>query len=307
MSCRHDCALGLPAVPKTYCQACTEYVALPRENPIYPVPWVGELVNVREEEPPRPPAMKWQYGMTTCAKRVHDGMTRQTLDSLARAGFDRPRLFVDGGLRDLPAWVHDYDMLARSDPARTAANWVLSLYELWARDSTADRYAVFQDDFVTYPHLREYLEACEYPEKGYWNLYTFPQNQALAPKSEHGGTVDGWFRANQKGKGAVALVFDALAVRALLGQDFLVDRFLTVDESPRHPGTRRCDRSIDGGIVEALNARRGWTEWCHSPSLVQHAGIESSMGNRVHRLAESFRGEEYDAREMIVKTGSSLT
>lgn len=243
--------------------------------------------------------MRWQYGVTTCAKRVDDGMAHATLESLARAGFDRPHLFVDG-VRDLPAWMGEYDVTTRTRPALTAANWVLALYELWARDSTADRFAVFQDDFVTYANLREYLESCEYPEKGYWNLYTFPVNQNLAPKTEHGGTVDGWFRANQLGKGAVALVFDAAAVRALLGQEYLVDRFLSVDAAPRQPNTRRCDRSIDGGIVEALK-RRGWTEWCHSPSLVQHAGIESSMGNRPHRLAESFRGETYDAREMIKK------
>ena len=243
--------------------------------------------------------MRWQYGMTTCESRINSGMANDTIQSLKRAGFDNPHLFIDGGAGKLDSWVYDYEITVRSTPAKTAANWVLALYELWARDSTAERYAVFQDDFVTYPHLREYLESCPYPEKGYWNLYTFPVNQNLAPKTEHGGTVDGWFRANQLGKGAVALVFDREAVRALLGQEYLVDRFLSVDAHPRMPGTRRCDRSIDGGIVEALK-RKGWTEWCHSPSLVQHAGIESSMGNRPHRLAESFRGEGYDAREMIV-------
>lgn len=297
MGCRHDCALGLPAVPARECQSCASYDPHPRENPVYPVPWVGELTNVREDEPVETPKMRWQYGVTTCEKRIDDGMCRATLESLARAGFDRPFLFADG-VRRLPEWTDQYEVVSRSSPARTAANWVLALYELWARDSTADRFAVFQDDFVTYVNLREYLDSCAYPEKGYWNLYTFPSNQGIAPKNEHGGTLDGWFRANQLGKGAVALVFDSDAVRSLLGQDYLVDRFLTVDADPRMPGTRRCDRSIDGGIVEALK-RRGWTEWCHSPSLVQHAGIESSMGNRVHRLAESFRGEEFDARSLV--------
>lgn len=253
---------------------------------------------------PEPPPFKkspmiWQYGLTTIPSRLSDGTAKRTLDSLARAGFDRPHLFVDGGVPDdARGWVGAYDVNQRSCPVRTAGNWVLSLFELWMRDGKADRYALFQDDFVTYPGLREYLDTCSYPEKGYWNLYTFPRNQLLAPKNDAGGTVDGWFLANQLGKGAVALVFDGPAVRTLLGQEYLVDRFLSTETDARSRGGRRCDRSIDGGIVEAMK-RKGYQEWCHSPSLVQHTGLVSSMGNHNQQLAESFRGEGWDARTMI--------
>lgn len=244
------------------------------------------------------PALSYMYGVTTCPKRLADNTLRRTLESLKRAGFDRPHLFVDGD-DDSKRYVNEFglNVTCRYPAAKTAGNWVISLYELWARNSQADRYAIFQDDFVTYEGLREYLDSCVYPEKGYWNLYTFPVNQRLSPKTPAGGTVDGWFMANQMGKGAVALVFDAAAVRCLLGWEYLCDRFLTTDLVP---GTqkRRCDQAIDGGIVESLK-RKGWTEWCHSPSLVQHTGLESSMANRRHALAESFRGEGFDARSLI--------
>lgn len=248
---------------------------------------------------PKIPALSWQYCVTTVPSRRGREFDR-TLASLKAAGFDRPHLFVDGD-DDSKSWVMQYDLpvTCRYPALKTAGNWVSALYEMWQRDSTAERYAVFQDDFVTYPGLREYLDYCKYPEKGYLNLYTCPKyNQHLAPKNQHGGTIDGWFMSNQLGKGAVALVFDRAAVQCLLGTDYLVKRFLSVDMYP-NTKQRRCDRSIDGGIVECLK-RNGFTEWCHSPSLVQHIGLESSMGNSSGWMqANSFKGEGFDARSLI--------
>jgi len=248
---------------------------------------------------PKIPELSWQYCVTTVPSRRGKEFDR-TLASLKAAGFDRPHLFVDGD-DDSKSWVMQYDLpvTCRYPALKTAGNWVSALYEMWQRDSTAERYAVFQDDFVTYPGLREYLDWSKYPEKGYLNLYTCPKyNQHLAPKNQHGGTVDGWFMANQLGKGAVALVFDRAAVQCLLGTDYLCKRFLSVDFYP-NTQQRRCDRSIDGGIVECLK-RNGFTEWCHSPSLVQHIGLESSMGNSSGWMqANSFKGEGFDARSLI--------
>lgn len=241
----------------------------------------------------------WRYCVTTVPSRRGKEFDR-TLASLRNAGFAEPHLFVDGD-DDSKSWVSQYGLpvTCRYPAAKTAANWVLALYEMWMRDSTAERYAVFQDDLTASKNLRAYLDCCKYPEKGYLNLYTCPKyNQALAPKNAAGGTVDGWFMSNQMGKGAVALVFDRRAVQCLLGTDYLCNRFLSVDT---YPGTqqRRCDRSIDGGIVECLK-RNGFTEWCHSPSLVQHTGLESSMGNHSAWMqANSFRGEDFDLMDLV--------
>lgn len=233
--------------------------------------------------------MNWAYGVTTVEMRRTNLLPR-TLASLREAGFDKPRLFVDGS-SDPQSWCNEFQLgvTVREPVIRTFGNWILALAELYIRNPTADRFAMFQDDFVTYKNLRQYLEAVPYPDKSYLNLYTFPSNQKKAPKNEYGGTIDGFYEAYQNGRGAVALVFSNEAVRTLLIHQHIVNR-------PLDP--RRGHRAIDGGIVTAMN-KAGWKEYCHSPSLVQHTGINSSMGNRRHLLAESFRGENYDAMDLL--------
>lgn len=225
--------------------------------------------------------MKWAYGVTTVPDRFPDLLPR-TLASLAQAGFDSPRLFVDGTL-SIPNEYRDlcqYAASFRYPKVRTFGNWVLSLWELYLRDPTADRYAIFQDDFVTYKNLRQYLEQCSYPKHGYWNLYTFPVNEKQ---------FSGWYLSNQNGLGAVGLVMNNEAARTLLASQHMVDR-------PLDPN--RGWRAIDGGIVASFR-KAGWQEWVHNPSLVQHTGDISSMGNGWQEKANTFKGEDYNALELI--------
>lgn len=224
--------------------------------------------------------MKWAYGVTTVPQRRRDLLVR-TLGSLRAAGFPEPRLFVDGE-RDPRSWEDEFNLgvTARWPTIRTYGNWVLSLAELYIREPAAERYAVFQDDFVTYRNLRQYLESCKYPENGYWNLYTFPSNQALCPRGHRG-----WYESNQMGRGAVALVFDRSVVLSLLTHQHMVERPMDA---------HRGHKAVDGGVVEAFR-KMGGKEYVHNPSLVQHTGLVSSMGNKPHKLAESFCGEEFDA------------
>ncbi len=228
--------------------------------------------------------MKWSYGITTVPQRLSDLLPR-TLCSLAAAGFDKPRLFVDGAKDAEKYRQFGLEVTTRFPTIHTAGNWILSLAELYIREPTAERFAIFQDDLITYRNLRQYLERCEYPEEGYWNLYTFPQNQKLVPKG-----VEGWFISNQRGLGAIATVFSLDAVVRLLTHPHLVKR-------PQD--AKRGKRSIDGGIVTAFR-KAGWKEYVHNPSLVQHTGVLSSMSNKRHPLSSSFRGEEFDAMELIV-------
>lgn len=226
--------------------------------------------------------MKWAYGVTTCKSRLSNLLPR-TLASLAKAGFPSPTLFCDGVVpSDLPETVRNLPAVFRYPTIRTFGNWVLSAWELYLRNPMADRFAIFQDDFVTYPNLREYLEACDYPRRGYWNLYTFPQNTK---------SFSGWYLSNQLGKGAVALIFNNETLRTLLASNHMVDRVL--DGGRGH-------KFVDGGVVDSLK-KAGWQEYVHNPSLVQHTGLVSSMGNGTHSLADTFRGEDFDAREMIEK------
>lgn len=247
--------------------------------------------------------MKWAYGVTTVAERSH-GLLRRTLGSLAKGGFDQPRLFIDGESdyrRELPTTVH-------VPKVGGVVNWMLSIWELYATDPDADRYALFQDDLVTYPHLRDYLEACDYPAKGYWNLFTFMENTGRVQDKP-----DGWYKSSQRGRGAVALVFDRESVTTLFRTKHFVMR-LQNEPHRRH-------RSVDGLIVTAMR-EAGWYEYIHNPSLVQHTGLTTSMnspgGGPTKRwssksgIAPTFRGENYDARQLMehpstVEDGSDLS
>src|SRR3954465_7467772 len=99
----------------------------------------GLVMSVR----PPPP---WAYGITTVPERRYDLLPR-TIHSLARGGFDLPRLFIDGHEKS----YHEWDTLPqtiRYPAIRTMGNWLLGLWELYIREPAADRYAIFQDDCV---------------------------------------------------------------------------------------------------------------------------------------------------------------
>lgn len=249
-----------------------------------------------EKPAPPPPKLKWSCGLT-CVPERRDSLLPRTLASLAGAGFAAReiRLFVDGE-RGLPRWLTDLEeaghpITCRWPKLRTHGNWFLALHELFVREPNADRYAVFQDDFVTYKNLRGYLEAAPYPEKGYLNLYTVPQNQALAPPVGLTGRQRvGFFASNQLGKGAVATVFSRDAARTLLSHPHMIDRPMDA---------MRGHEAVDGGIVWALVRYAGWKEFCHNPSLVQHTGEVSTMRHKAYPKAPSFRGEDFDALELI--------
>lgn len=250
--------------------------------------------------PPPPPAkkLKWSCGLT-CVPERRDALLPRTLASLAAAGWSAAdvRLFVDGE-RGLPKWLTDlesagHQITCRWPRLRTHGNWFLALHELFVREPNADRYAVFQDDFVTYRNLRAYLDAATYPEKGYLNLYTFPQNQRLAPAVGLTGRQRvGFFPSNQLGKGAVATVFSRAAALTLLSHPHMIERPMDA---------MRGHEAVDGGIVWSLVRKADFQEFCHNPSLVQHTGEVSSMRHKAYPAAPSFRGEHFDALELIAE------
>lgn len=247
-----------------------------------------------------PHPLKWVYGVTTVPQRRGDLLPR-TLDSLSLGGFPTPHLFIDGS-RTVSDWEAEFSLPATSrwPLKRTYANWLLSLWELYFKDPNADRYALFQDDMVTYKNLRMYLEATPYPHKGYLNLYTFPSNQQLCPRKNVPGFGNvgeqkvGWYQSNQMGLGAVALIFDNQAVVTLLSHPHMVKRVKSRD---------RGWRLTDGAIIEALGYQSGYKEYVHNPSLVQHTGHRTTLQNGLvqcpHPQSNSFRGESFDAMTLI--------
>lgn len=254
--------------------------------------WVKEACHLNDADVEEC-KLNWSYCMTTVPSRSNTTFPR-TLESLMNAGFEEPRLFIDGARQQEAQDIYgQYNLPITSHfpTIRTAGTWILALYEIYVRNPWAARYAIFQDDFVTVKNLRAYLERVKYPSKGYLNLYTFPCNEipSLLPKGHIG-----WYPSNQLGRGAVALVFSSEAARGILGSMYMTDRFQDKD---------RGYRAIDGGIVEAVKRiGEGWKEYVHSPSLVQHIGDVSSMGNSKHQKAASFPGENFDALELLNRT-----
>jgi hypothetical protein len=231
----------------------------------------------------------WEYAVTTVPSRVDDLLPR-TLESLADAGFDKPIISVDGPCDSrLVDVLEPHEVICRGRNIRTFAHWHMTLLELYSRNPWSQFYAIFQDDFICVKNLKHYLTECTLPEKSYLNLFTFMENDAIVPGKTHG-----WHEAaraaqgHQLGRGAVALVFSHAAVETLLAQPHMVTR---------RRDSMRGHKSLDGAIVESMNAA-GWTEYIHYPSLVQHIGEESSMGNKKHPISKCYI-EEFDPLSLL--------
>lgn len=226
--------------------------------------------------------MQWAYGVTTVPTRLSTTLPI-TLESLQHAGFDRPHLFYDGAKSGLYAARYtDLDKTMRYPAVGVYGNWVLSLAELYILNPKADRYVIFQDDLVTCRNLRAYLDLVKIPDKGYLNLFTYRQVAF---------TKEGWHLSNQYGRGAVALVFTKEAIAVLLTSQRMVDKPRTVPNR---------DRAVDGAVALTMLSA-GWKEWVHHPSLVDHIGDDSTIGNRRGRRAVSFVGLGFDASTLPPK------
>ena len=232
----------------------------------------------------------WEYAVTTVPSRVRNTLP-QTLDALTSAGFKDPVIATDG---DLPAediiFLRNWSQqITTRRNIKTFAHWHMTLLELYTRNPWSNYYAIFQDDFICVSNLKQYLTRNPCPAKGYMNLLTFMENE-----SKIHGKPTGWITAAgsqgiQYGRGAVALVFSHTATETLLQQPHLITR---------RRNALKGHISVDGAIVESMNSA-GWIEYVHNPSLVQHTGTESSMGNNRHPIAQSFPGSDYDPLQLL--------
>lgn len=236
--------------------------------------------------------LKWSYGVTTVPSRA-DGFLKLTLESLTKAGFPKPRLFVDQSPPTTFWSQYGHLEISFRDPTiRPMGNWWLALWELFIREPNANRYAIFQDDILCCSNLREYLER-EFPECGYLNLITFPTN-LVGVASE---TPEGWFKAPRQGRGAQGLVFDQAAVAALLMEMRVLRRL---------QDTIRGHRSLDGTVRDALY-NTGVTEWVHNPSLLDHLGAKgktSMPDGKPQPTINSFLGEQYNPLTILEESKS---
>ena len=138
---------------------------------------------------------------------------------------------------------------------------------MYYRNPDADRYLYCQDDIVCTQNLKDYLDAQPMPDKGWWNLFTHNANAHRAIKA---GT-NGWFESNQRGLGALALMFDNRTMQSLVTSTALHTKALNLNNRARERSKVHMDMAISETLIEA-----GYTEYCHYPSLTQHTGRKSS-------------------------------
>lgn len=237
--------------------------------------------------------MKWSYGLITTSSRD----IIKPVEQLRKAGFDKPHLFVDSVVAHPNRYFHlGLEVTIRYPPVRVTGNTICALNELFYRDPYCDRYALFQDDILCTCNMREYLESLMWPEnQAYLNLYTFPCNYELKPE----WLKQGFYRSDQMGRGALGLVFDRKSICSLLSSDeLLYHRAFRGAKNPSS-GVRRIGyKCVDGAIVGAMK-KRGFTEYVHSPSLLQHTGKISSSENHPQPNAPDFPGEDFDCRTLL--------
>lgn len=232
----------------------------------------------------------WSYGVMTVQSRINTTLPR-TLASMKAAGFDAPRLFVDG-CTDLAAYeAFKLDVTIRSgEPGRIACNWSAGMVELYTRKPDADAYLMIQDDVLMCKDLRTYLESKPLLTNAYFNLYTARANQRRMDAQGH---KRGWYTSNQSGFGALALLFTRDALVKLFTSTYFVMR----------PQDKGGHKAIDGGIVTAMR-EVGYKEYVHKPGLVQHTGGDcSTVGHKPARNwdaeSPSFLGESTSALTLL--------
>lgn len=230
--------------------------------------------------------MKWAYGVTTIASSLErtTNLLPKTLDCLTRSGFTDPVLFVDDCQDRTEYLSYGLDIVFRYPSIGAFGNWALALWELWIRNPSYDRYAIFQDDSICSRNLKRYLEQTTTHPNTYWNLYTFRDNESLCTPDNQG-----WIPSDQKGRGAVGLVFTLEGVRSLL-------------QSPKLPEHPRAAIKPTSGIDKVVSEHFrdiGWTEYVHNPSLVQHTGHTSTVRNKRQLEAVTFKGEQFDLTELL--------
>jgi hypothetical protein len=255
--------------------------------------------------------MKWSIGVTTVPAR-RSSLLPRTLASLKRAGFDSPRLFVDD-CHDPISYQQEFGLEVTSHWPKIGPfmNWHLALWELWTRSLTgSEMYMMAQDDCLMSFRLREYLEESERrgltPSTSYKNLLEFPNNLQHRHAMTGGRDIHGWYRGIelsererapkgfQRGLGAVCLVFSRKAVETYLSTPTYVNK-----PADRDQGYRK----VDGAIVCAMNTA-GWSEYVHSPSLVDHLGHVTSIHGpgrpqATHPKIPSWRGEDFDCMSLL--------
>jgi hypothetical protein len=226
------------------------------------------------------PAVRcWAVGVTTAPRR--QPTLEWCLDSLIRAGWSQPRLFMDPAVPLAERFAH-LPVTRREGRLGAWPNYYLALAELLLRDPGADAYLLVQDDavFEDRHDLRGYLERSLWPADLVGAVSLFCSRAYAQPNA-------GWHAHPGKWVwGAQAFVFPRASAK----------RFVADAEVLEHRWTGRHDGlALIDVVIGAWAERSGIPIYYPSPSLVQHVGDTSTLWLEAritgNRKAAQFTGD----------------
>lgn len=207
------------------------------------------------------PVQRWMVGVTTSPR--DPSTVNQTLDSVVRAGWSSPWVFMDGAVQLSPRHRH-LPVTFRESRSGAWPNYFLALSELLHRDPDADAYAVIQDDVLlaNAENLKTYLEEVLWPDPsvGVVSLY--------CPSVYHQESA-GWHQLEQKWIwGALAFIFSNESAWAFISDPEVIAH----RRSQQFDGLRQIDTTVGQWI------RRTKRQILYPvPSLARHIGEQSTL------------------------------
>jgi hypothetical protein len=236
------------------CRRCHDWS---RRKPVSRPLSLAELIPLPGERS-GPRIREWAVGITTSPRR--QSTLEDCLDSVTRAGWESPRLFLDGADR-LPARYHHLPVTLRSDSIGAWPAWFLALAELVLQQPQADAYLMLQDDVIFHDRepVRDYLEQALWPGDRPAVVSLFYTSFDLTA---------GWRSspAHEWHWGAQALLFPPAIARALIADSDLVASCLAATTHIPIPE-----------VLATWMARHRFSNWYPIPSLIQHIGTSSTI------------------------------
>ena len=221
----------------------------------------------------------WAVGVTTAPRR--EPTLEACLESLVRAGWPAPHLFVDSAVR-IPDRFLDLPGTFREEKLGAWPNYYLALAELLMRAPYADAYMIVQDDVVLFDreNLREYMEQMLWPGRSTAMVSLYCCEVDSRPES-------GWHRRRRSWpSGAHVFVFPPQLAKA-----FVMDPSVFAHRWEPDPVWARCV----GDLIDNWARDRRLDVWFPTPSLAQHIGHASTLwpGARAvgSRRADRFAGD----------------
>jgi hypothetical protein len=221
----------------------------------------------------RPGVKTWAVGVLSSPRRR--STLDATLDSLIRAGWHDPHLFLDGTVR-VPERFAGLPGVLREPRIGCWSNYYLALAELLMRHPDADAYLLAEDDALFYDreNLREYMEQILWPDQRLCLV-------SLYCPSPYSVQDFGWHPSRCVwSMGSLAFIFPRR-----LAQHFLLDRAVCDHRWGRW-------QEADAGLADTDEVIGRWALrkririWYPTPSLVQHIGETSTFDPNLRAAGE---------------------